>query len=254
MGLTQLNFEGENRVEVAINRLKQFEPPEGYYLAFSGGKDSVSIYQLAKQAGVKFDAHYSMPGIDPPELVYFIRDEYPDVERHHPPMSIWKAIQLKGMPRRQSRWCCALIKEGAGSGRIVMTGIRWEESAKRRTRSFTEICKTDLSKRFIHPIIDWSTEEVWEYIRGNKFPYCSLYDEGFKRLGCILCPFTRNVEEEMMRYPKTAEAWRRACYRYFNSGHEGTKRWKTAEDMWQWWLDRDSTSTAEENLQCPMFV
>ena len=58
MGLTQLNFEGYDKVQVAIMRLQQFQPPEGYYLAFSGGKDSVVLYDLAVKSGVKFDAHY----------------------------------------------------------------------------------------------------------------------------------------------------------------------------------------------------
>lgn len=39
----QLNMHGKDKVQVAIDRLKAFEPPEGYYLAFSGGKDSVVI-------------------------------------------------------------------------------------------------------------------------------------------------------------------------------------------------------------------
>jgi len=56
--LGQLNLWGKNKVEVAIDRLQSFEPKEGYYLAFSGGKDSQCIYELAKMAGVKFNAFY----------------------------------------------------------------------------------------------------------------------------------------------------------------------------------------------------
>ncbi len=70
MSLTQLNFAGKNMVEVSIMRLKEFEPPEGYFLAFSGGKDSVVIYHLAVAAGVKFDAHYNRTGIDPPSPLF----------------------------------------------------------------------------------------------------------------------------------------------------------------------------------------
>ena len=57
-----------DRVAEAIKRLKTFEPPEGYFLAFSGGKDSQAVYHLAKMAGVKFDAHYSLTTVDPPRL------------------------------------------------------------------------------------------------------------------------------------------------------------------------------------------
>ena len=75
--MEQLNMFGqtslEDKVKRAIDRLRTFEPPEGYYLAFSGGKDSQCIYHLAKEAGVKFDAHYNLTTVDPPELVYFIR-------------------------------------------------------------------------------------------------------------------------------------------------------------------------------------
>ena len=71
--ISQLNILGQDKVQVAIQRLRTFEPTEGYYVAFSGGKDSQAIYHLCKEAGVKFDAHYNITGIDPPELVYFIR-------------------------------------------------------------------------------------------------------------------------------------------------------------------------------------
>ena len=56
-----------DKVQVAIDRIKTFEPPEGYYVAFSGGKDSVVILDLVKRSGVKFDAHYNITGIDAPE-------------------------------------------------------------------------------------------------------------------------------------------------------------------------------------------
>ena len=73
-------FNGEiNKVNLSIKRLKEFEPKEGYYLAFSGGKDSIVIKKLAEIAGVRFDSHYNNTTIDPPELIYFIRKFHPDV-------------------------------------------------------------------------------------------------------------------------------------------------------------------------------
>ena len=63
----------QDKVQIAIDRLRTFEPPDGYYLAFSGGKDSCVIKALADMAGVHYDAHYSLTTVDPPELVRFIR-------------------------------------------------------------------------------------------------------------------------------------------------------------------------------------
>lgn len=56
----------------------------------------------------------------------------------------------------------------------------------------------------INPIIDWTTAEVWEFLKEYKVPYCSLYDEGFKRLGCIGCPMGSKEQRirEFERWPK----------------------------------------------------
>ena len=257
MGLGQLNLEGKNLVEVSIDRMRYaatLAGPAGLYLAFSGGKDSQSIYDIAVWAEVKFDAHYNMTGVDAPELVQFIRDHYPKVEMHRPPQSIFKSIQTQGMPRRNGRWCCEVLKEFRGSGRYVVTGIRWAESARRRKRQTLEVCRNDKTKYYVHPIIDWSTLEVWEYIRMRGLQYCSLYDEGFKRLGCILCPMTthRQTMVEMARWPKIAEAWKRAAFRYWHKGLPSTKRWETPDEFWQWWITRGEESPVDE-AQCVMF-
>jgi len=254
VGLSQLNFEGKNKIEVAIMRLKAFEPPEGYYFADSYGKDSCAVDRLLDMAGVKHDAHYSKSGIDPPLLVYFGREYHPNTIIERPAMSIWKGIMAKGMPRRRSRWCCELIKEKAGSGRRVVTGIRWQESARRRSRRMFEVCRTDGTKMFLHPIIDWTSEDVWELIHQENIPYCSLYDRGFKRLGCVLCPMLtpQKTQFELKRFPKLAEAWKRACYRYWGKQGEGVQRWSTPEAFWQWWLSRKGEPKISE-AQCIMF-
>ena len=56
----------------------------------------------------------------------------------------------------------------------------------------------------INPIIDWTDGEVWEFIKEYNIPYCCLYDEGFKRLGCIGCPMGSNEQRirEFERWPK----------------------------------------------------
>lgn len=127
------------KLDIAIQRLKSFEPPEGYFLAFSGGKDSQCIYHLAKMAGVKFEAHYHVTSVDPPELIYFIREHYPDVIFDVPHdadgkrISMWSLIPQNRMPpARCMRYCCEALKEAQGDGRMTVTGVRWDESAKRK--------------------------------------------------------------------------------------------------------------------------
>lgn len=247
-GLGQLNFEGKDKVQVVIDRFRAFQPPEGYFLAFGGGKDSVVLYDLAVKAGVDFDAHYSITGIDPPELVQFIRGHYPDLIYEKPKERIWSLVERKGLPRRNARFCCEYLKEHTGGGRIVATGIRWAESTRRKRRSMVESCRWVKAKSFFHPIIDWTTSDVWEYIKRENLPYCSLYDEGFHRLGCVLCPMTsaKQAEREMARWPKLADAWLRAARRFHAKGSVGVQRWETAEDMFEWWLSRKASGKKDD--------
>jgi 3'-phosphoadenosine 5'-phosphosulfate sulfotransferase (PAPS reductase)/FAD synthetase len=141
LGQIKLSTDGEllDKVELAIKRLKAFEPPEGYYVAFSGGKDSQCIYHLCQMAGVKFDAHYNVTSVDPPELVKFIKTHYPDVKFEHQhdkngkPITMWSLIPEQRMPpTRLARYCCAKLKETNGKGRYTVTGVRASESVSRK--------------------------------------------------------------------------------------------------------------------------
>ena len=127
------------KVDAAVKRLKAFEPPEGYYLAFSGGKDSVVCKALCDRAGVKYDAHYNVTSVDPPELVRFILDYHKDVHFDIPhyadgtPITMWNLIPKQLIPPTQLvRYCCKHLKERGGEGRFCVTGVRWEESARRK--------------------------------------------------------------------------------------------------------------------------
>lgn len=230
---------GYKKVTNAIELLKMYEPKEGYYLAFSGGKDSICIYQLAKMAGVKFDAHYNLTTVDPPELVRFIKTEYPDVEIHRPKETMWELIVRKGTPpTRMIRYCCEILKEGGGNNRVVVLGVRAEESSKRSNRKVVEICVKQ-NKRMINPIINWLEEDVWEFIRKNGFKYPSLYDQGFRRLGCIGCPMSSNAKYEMDLYPKYKQAYIRTFERMLKAREERQMKvmdtWKTGQDVYDWW-------------------
>jgi len=229
--------------EISIERIREFEPPEGYHVAFSGGKDSIVILDLVKRAGVKFDAHYSLTTVDPPELVHFVKT-FPEVEIHRPELTMWQLIVKKTMPpTRRVRFCCQVLKENKGKNRLIITGIRWAESYRRRARRrLIESCQKGERRTFLNPIIDWSESEVWEYIRERNLPYCSLYDEGFKRLGCIMCPMTgtKGMLKTAERWPKYYNAYLRAFEKMLIRKREriGEKdiKWQTAEDVMFWWI------------------
>lgn len=107
-----------------MERLKAFEPDDGYYLAYSGGKDSDCIKILAYLAGVKFEAVHNLTTVDAPETFYYIRDQK-DVRIESPELSMWQLIVKKGFPpTRLIRYCCSELKERGGNGKVVVTGVR----------------------------------------------------------------------------------------------------------------------------------
>jgi len=209
-------------------------------VAFSGGKDSICIYRLAQMAGIKFYAQYNDTTVDPPELKKFIKEHYPEVIIHRPKKSMFQLIVEKGPPMRQRRWCCELLKENNSNHQTVITGIRHEESAMRRGRAWKEISKTNINSWFAHPIISWTMLDVWNFIEEQKLKYCSLYDEGWDRIGCVLCPMT-DSRLHLERWPKMANAYKRNITKYWEKRkYEYKSVWPTSEDYWQWWLDRDA--------------
>jgi phosphoadenosine phosphosulfate reductase len=309
--LQQIDIFGKTKLEKTIERVQMFEPDDGYWLAFSGGKDSQCIYHLAKMAGVKFEAHYNVTSVDPPELVRFIMDNYPDVKRDHPKdkdgkvITMWSLIENETMPpTRMARYCCERLKESSGHGRVTMTGVRWAESVNRKanqglvtiigkpkttrkklteiganfqktdrggvvlnyddaeTRRSVEICYRT-QKTLVNPIIDWDDSEVWEFLNEvAKVPHCSLYDEGFTRLGCIGCPLqgAKGMKRDFERWPKYKEKYITAMERMIEK-HPGQIRVATGESarggyrcsqngsngvpsvaemaraIWLWWLE-----------------
>lgn len=242
---------GYDKIKTTIERIKQFEPSEGYYLAFSGGKDSCVLLALANMARVKYDTHMSRTTVDPPEVIDFVKQYHPDVIFDRPKSNMWKLIIYnKFPPTRLMRYCCEQLKECHGVNRVLLTGIRAEESNQRKKRQMVEQCRTDPRKRYVHPLIDWTELEIWEFIKNYKIPYCSLYDEGFKRIGCVMCPQGSKKQRlfEATRFPNFYRSYLRTFNKLIELYPDHYQTFLSGQDIMDWWLSNKNQVDNAEGL------
>jgi len=251
----------EFKIQQAVKLLQFHEPPEGYYLAYSGGKDSGAILELATMAGVKFEAHYNVTTIDPPELVRFIKREHPEVVFNRPKKALFTRLaeRTNGPPTRLARWCCEEYKEQGGNGRFKIIGVRTEESARRKA-TWKQVIANKNRGHILCPVLYWTDADIWEFHRLCNLPYCELYDQGFTRLGCIGCPLAgpKNQRKEFDRWPKYEEAWKRAFRRFWDRWHgvptnKGGRRYfedfGSWEGLWDWWISGNGKGSESDDCQ-----
>lgn len=238
----------EDKIRYSIELLRKHEEtalkmnPEGYYLEFSGGKDSQVIYELCKMAGVKFTAHFNPTTVDPKEVLRFNHEYYPDVIWHRPEKSMFKLIvENKGLPLRHQRYCCRLIKEIHGVNSVVITGVRKAESRKRiNHKEFIHQCKKGEDKFLISPILEWSTKEVWQFINEYIGYYCELYDKGFRRIGCIACPnaYYKTKIKGLQIAPRFEYAYKKAIRKCMDNG--SYEQFQDENEVFDWWISGKS--------------
>lgn len=124
----------------------------------------------------------------------------------------------------------------------------------RENARIVEMCYKDHTTT-INPIVDWTDADVWEFIKEYNVPYCCLYDEGFKRLGCIGCPMgsKQQREYEFERYPKYKNLYMIAFQKMIdnhgggvtkvqqcggdNEGLHNRKMGRTPSEIIEWWID-----------------
>ena len=243
----------------------RLDPDDGFYLAFSGGKDSQCLYHVALLAGVRFRAHMNLTSVDPPEVIRFVKRCYPDVELIKPKMSIYEMAKKKHIfPTMRFRWCCAEFKETSGVGKVTLIGIRREESVRRSKRkevsakikskrtegSFDQwseheekmvACVGGKDKIIISPILHWSERDVWDFLNILGIPHCVLYDQGYTRLGCICCPMSSYKQKirELERWPHVKRNWIKTIKWLKENGYD-THPEESEETSFRWWISGKS--------------
>ena len=265
-------------------RLSEHRYKRPLMVTYSGGKDSQVLVALAEHAGINFEVVNSHTTADAPETVYFIRDRFKELEERGikctiimptykgKPVSMWTLIPQKLVPppTRIMRYCCAVLKETTGHNRFIATGVRWAESTQRKlNRGIMEINHRDKEKRIVmmadnsekrqlfetcaikgkmtvNPIIDWSDEDVWDYMNAERLSVNPLYCEGQKRVGCVGCPMAgRGRQREFVRWPAYEKMYisafdrmveaRKQCVE--NRGKIFSDNWETGRDVFHWWIE-----------------
>lgn len=242
-------YELGDYIRESIDFLRAHEPPEGYFVGFSGGKDSIVSLELCRMARVKHQAFYSCTRIDPPEMYRFIRYNYPDVTWLYPKITMWHGIADKFPPLITGRWCCDVLKKDPAKNHPLkkrIMGIRAEESTKRANKPRIA---TFYGQTTYKPIFRWPEWAVWDFIDTFNLPSVSLYDEGFSRIGCVVCPYLLGAGEaktirrakSMQRWPGIWRAFEHAVKRWFESKRfdelRPGQRGETADDYWRAYLN-----------------
>lgn len=215
----------QKKVDFAIKLLQSIPQDGDIEISYSGGKDSDVILELAKMAGIPYRAIYKATTIDPPQTIAHAREMGAEVVR--PEKTFFQLISENGFPSRFVRFCCSVLKEYKICDRAIQ-GIRRSESRKRAERyKEPEVCRVYSAKekaKVYLPILEWTDEDVAEFIKERNIKCHSLYYRGgqfdvTKRLGCMGCPLKsrRKRIQEFKENPKLLKAWIRAGQRYYTS-------------------------------------
>jgi len=219
-------------------------------VGFSGGKDSLATYLVVEKAiGLSPPIFFMDTGIELPETVEYIKDfagarKVPVVGQESGDR-FWESVDVFGPPARDFRWCCKVLKLGPAATSIAdeMGGETLSFMGQRKLESFQRSIEPRVTENpwvpgqiSANPIQNWNALEVWLYLFKEKAAFNPLYNQGYHRMGCYLCPSSPLAELESLRetHPEYHAKWASMMkkwaekYGFPNEWIEmGFWRWKT---------------------------
>lgn len=194
-----------------------------FYVAFSGGKDSIVTLDLVQK---------TLPHSSFKVLFGDTRMEFPDTYKTVEKISeickkqdiefltakskydtdyTWKQF---GPPATVNRWCCSVHKTSPQIIKLrevlnkhnfrgmAFIGVRSSESLARSTYDYLSLGEKHKGQFSCNPILEWNSAELYMYIYTNNLVINEAYKKGNRRAGCLVCPGSGERNDYM----------RRACY------------------------------------------
>lgn len=184
-------------IEVLKEALKRFDGKIA--TTFTGGKDSLVVLHLLRRIG---DGKVPVPVLNLDTTVKFKEAlEFRDRMAREWDLDLIITTNREGLKKikiaENEAECCHVLKTDAinmavdkHGWKALITGVRWDEQEARINEEyFSE--KPEHTR--VQPILHFTEIDIWDYIEKHKLPYCSLYDQGYRSLGCEPCtsPSTR---------------------------------------------------------------
>lgn len=246
------------KINAAIKLLQAFDGLEPVEIAYSGGKDSDVILQLAKESGINYRAIYKNTTIDPPGTIKHVQEMGVEIRQPREGKRFFQLVEKRGYPSRFVRFCCSELKEYKILDKCVM-GVRREESRK-RTEKYKEPtqCRFYGSKKehveAIYPILEWTAKDVSEFITDRGIKCAPIYydEQGEfhpeRRLGCMACPLTYKTKRiaDFQMYPGLLKAYIRAGRKFLESHPDSQIAQKYHGDVYEYFVRCMFFATDEE--------
>ena len=215
-----------------------------FYVAFSGGKDSVVTLDLVQRAlpHNEFKVLFSDTGMEFPDTyktVSLVREwckdrgiDFDSSRSEYDPLDTWKMF---GPPCTVTRWCCSVhktspqilhlrkvLKKPDFTG-MAFVGVRADESLARSKYEYISYGGKHRGQYSCNAILDWNSAEIFLYIFSEKLYLNEAYKKGNRRAGCLICPRASERNDFMNYYcygteaEKLVETIRTAYRKSFNS-------------------------------------